>query len=97
MNLQDMKDKGILSKEVVRRMNGTLPGGLADFLDVLLYGMLESNESYLVKKKIFVNRANPDFTPYKGLDDNRLCADTARALREVRDYLEACALREVLK
>lgn len=96
MSVRKLKKGGFVPTRVVERMSKTLPGVLADFLDHYLYGMLEEGDKHLkTERKIFA-KLPENATSHPGMDEGGNYADVQRTLREIRDYLEGCAFREVL-
>ncbi len=102
MTLHDAIEKGILGKDIKERMMRTVPGRLADLIDRLLYSSSQSarGEVILLGKE-FVglgvqSGTDKPFPTYLGLDEKGQYADTAKALRAVFNYLEACAVQEAL-
>lgn len=104
MDLREMKEKGVLPKRIVERMAGTTPGALAAFLSKFIYDLddcKDNDRKMLAIKQTFVGLApslsGSPWRPYKGLDEKGDYADSRRVLNEIRDYLEACALKEILE
>lgn len=98
MDLDDLKERGFLGKDLVRRMGETLPGVLAHMLDDLVYGAVEGKSAGGDEVVTFYRRRTvlrcPEWRKIPGADKGSV--DAVRLLREVSAYLEACALREAL-
>lgn len=99
MTVRKLIESKFIPSDFAAKMDKTLPGALADFLDRLLYGAQEDGDRLKIGRKEFVHRSNKDssYIRYAGLDEKGDYADTVRTLREIRDYLEGCALKELLE
>lgn len=109
MDLHELKGKGFLPIEVVTRMGKTTPGAMAKFLNELMYLMVEAEHPetkdnyWKTPNKVYVGLQPlagvpfPHNFPYKGVEEDGSYANVQRVLVEIRDYLEACALMNILK
>lgn len=108
MSLNEALRKGWLGKGTVEQVYKTLPGRLAVLIDQILYDINEQpkpTNPHAIQRldlpaKVFVHHGKDDVLKkphpsYPGLDEEGNYADVRRALREVHDFLLACAVREV--
>jgi hypothetical protein len=100
---------GWLGDSLSKRAHRTLPGQLAAFVDKLIYDAQEEKAAgphaaakvfVYAQTRVSLGADGPHGKPFPGfagLDDKGEHAETVRALREVHDYLLACAVREATK
>lgn len=103
-----MKELGFIPADVAQRMRATVPGFLAEMLGQLAYdGHAEMVVTASGPDKVqrFVSPVDiyaptpPEKRPFRlspALKEKNN-VDVRRLLTEVREYLEACALREVVR
>lgn len=97
VNIRDLLEKFVPSHHV-ERMQQTEPGRLAWALEEVLYAMHSLDYTFPRSDVTVKNYRIPEMVPVRDLwGDKKTPTDVGALLRTIRQYLEACALREVLK
>ena len=104
MTLEQLQSRGFIPRPIAERMGETEAGKLAAFLDQLLYDASRTEITWNCDGAGTAAKQTrfhcPDAIYVHESKDGKAASgkkDVEAVLRSVRDYLEACALKEALE